>query len=244
MWRKYYSSIGITGDKSLFEKDFNKFTFTHTWRNSIRIIRKYSGIGNNKDVLDAGCGWGRMLFGLVDQYSGMNVTALDFQKDAVEKGRELIGERPNGNKITWISGDVQALDLPDNSFDVIYSARVFQHLNFPEKGAAELVRVLRPGGRFAVFVQNKLCPLNMTYYSRLYTPTQVKKWFDTQPITNVKTTSMDFYPGLLVFNDDLAMRFERILENIPILNLFGGKVLIIGTKCLCPPFPRPPQIVL
>lgn len=231
-WGKYYSSIGVKGNESIFKKEFKKFTFTHTWRNSIRIIQKYSGIGDNKDVLDAGCGWGRMLLGLVDQYSGMNVTALDFQKDAVEKGRELIGEDTNGNKITWTTGDIQAIDVADNSFDVVYSVRVFQHLNSPEKGAAELVRVLRPGGRFVVFIQNKLCPLNMTYYSRLHTPSQVKKWFDTLPIINVRTTSMDFYPGLLAFNDDLAMRFERMLENIPLLNLFGGKVLISGTKCL------------
>jgi len=229
-WAKYYNSIGPDGDKTQFEKDLKKYAFTHSWRNSIRIIQEYSGIDNDKDVLDAGCGWGRMLLGLVDLYSGMNITALDYQQEAIDRGCKFIGESPNGNKITWTTGDIQSLPFPDESFDVIYSARVFQHLNFPEKGAAELIRVLRTGGTFVVFLQNKLCPLNITYYSRLYTPCQVKKWFAGKPVSSLRVASMDFFPGLLALTEEFPLCLERVLECIPLLNQFGGKILISGMK--------------
>ncbi len=44
--------------------------------------------------------------------------------------------------------DAQALDLPDGSFDAVISNFVFHLLPVPGLAAAEVWRVLRPGGRF------------------------------------------------------------------------------------------------
>lgn len=231
-WSKYYSSIEGKNGQEKFNKDFKKYTFTHTWNNSIRIIQKYAGIENGKKILDAGCGWGRLLLGIVDRYSDLKISALDFQADAIEKGKRIIGEKNNNNNIQWVTGDIQNLQFEDNSFDSIYSARVFQHLNSPEKGAEEIFRVLRPGGRFVIFLQNKVCPLNITYYSRLYSPKQVNNWFRSLPVKNLHCTTMDFYPPFLGFGfiRSFSLKIETLLENIPMLNNFGGKVIITGTK--------------
>lgn len=44
--------------------------------------------------------------------------------------------------------DVQALLLPDSSFDLVTSTEVFEHVPDDRRGFGEIHRVLRPGGRF------------------------------------------------------------------------------------------------
>jgi len=52
-----------------------------------------------------------MLLGLVNNYTGMNVTAIDLQESALEIGRKLIGTKSNGNNIKWEVGNLENLQL-------------------------------------------------------------------------------------------------------------------------------------
>lgn len=231
-WTSYYSQVAGEINDEKFKEEFDRYTYTHTWNNSIRIIFENAGIKDGSKILDAGCGWGRLLLGVLEKFNGLNVTALDFQEAAIERGQKLIGNESRDNKIQWVQGDIQKLDFEDNHFDAIYSARVFQHLNNPEIGAKELFRILKPGGKLLIFVQNKICPFNMKYYSRLYSPNQVKHWFDGIDVVDMKVRSMDFYPSFLTSKNSqkFPLATESFLEKIPVLNQFGGKVLITVTK--------------
>ena len=42
--------------------------------------------------------------------------------------------------------DLTSLDLPDNSFDVVYASHVLEHIRDDKLALAEVARVLRPGG--------------------------------------------------------------------------------------------------
>ena len=59
---------------------------------------------------------------------------------------------PNGLEIGFDEGMSTSLPYPDESFDVVLSTLFFHHLSDEAKRqtAAELVRVLRPGGRLVV----------------------------------------------------------------------------------------------
>ena len=46
-----------------------------------------------------------------------------------------------------MTGDVSALDLPDDSFDGVWCERVLQHVDDADVAIGELIRVTRPGGR-------------------------------------------------------------------------------------------------
>ncbi|MFN3884811.1 MAG: methyltransferase domain-containing protein [Rhodocyclaceae bacterium] len=46
--------------------------------------------------------------------------------------------------------DVHAMPFADESFDYVYSLAVFEHLHTPWQAAAEIYRVLKPGGRVYV----------------------------------------------------------------------------------------------
>ena len=64
---------------------------------------------------------------------------------------EYARHRAPGN-CTYVVGEAQALDAPDESFDVVVSSLAVHHIPAEERGAAvrEMFRVLRPGGRLLI----------------------------------------------------------------------------------------------
>jgi SAM-dependent methyltransferase len=52
----------------------------------------------------------------------------------------------------------ERLPYPNNVFDLVLSHEVLEHVQNDRAAAAELVRVLRPGGRAVVFAPNRLYP--------------------------------------------------------------------------------------
>ncbi|GAA1320563.1 methyltransferase domain-containing protein [Pseudonocardia xinjiangensis] len=98
-------------------------------------------------LLDAGCGLGEVArhLGSVVGPRG-SVVALDHSADVISAAHA----RHDGGPVTYVVGDVTALDFPDDHFDGVRSERVLQHLADPAAAIAELVRVTRPGGRVCV----------------------------------------------------------------------------------------------
>ncbi|MGH3859862.1 methyltransferase domain-containing protein [Actinokineospora sp.] len=64
--------------------------------------------------------------------------------------RSIAEERARGSAARFVDGDAYELPFADNTFDAVRCERVFQHLHEPERAAAEIARVLRPGGRAVV----------------------------------------------------------------------------------------------
>ncbi len=107
-------------------------------------------------VLDLGCGAGRHAFEALRR--GAIVVPLDADATeladvrAVAGGMLGAGELPHGADGGVVNGNALALPFPDDSFDRIVASEVLEHIWADEGALAELVRVLRPGGRIAVTV--------------------------------------------------------------------------------------------
>jgi SAM-dependent methyltransferase len=119
--------------------------FTHTRRRRLASLR----IGRGDAVLDAGCGLGEMTRELARHVGvGGRAVGIDASAEMVSEARD--GAARDGSAADHRLGRLEALDLPDRSFDAVYCERVLMHLADPDRALRELLRVLRPGGRLVV----------------------------------------------------------------------------------------------
>lgn len=109
--------------------------------------------GSRKLILDAGCGAGfsgLLFFGALlrnHDYLGIDVSS------AVEVARQRFAEASIPGD--FLRCDLTHLDVPDQSFDMIFSEGVLHHTDSTERSLKYLARKLSPGGRFLFYVYRK-----------------------------------------------------------------------------------------
>jgi SAM-dependent methyltransferase len=117
------------------------------------------GVRPGDRVLDLGCGGGRHAFEAWKR--GATVVALDRSEAelkevrAVTGGMLAAGELADGAPGGELNGDALAVAVRDGSFDAVIASEVLEHVWDDTGALAELVRVLRPGGRLAVTVPTR-----------------------------------------------------------------------------------------
>ncbi|MGH2585326.1 MAG: methyltransferase domain-containing protein [Dehalococcoidia bacterium] len=99
-------------------------------------------------VLEVGCGTGVLTRTLARWPDIDAVVGVDPLPALLHKARELAADLPS---VSFREADGRSLPLEDESFDVVVFDSVLSHMPGPEAGLAEACRVLRPGGRLAVF---------------------------------------------------------------------------------------------
>ena len=99
-------------------------------------------------VLEIGCGTGAIARVLATLPAVAEVVGSDPSALLLAKARELGANIAN---LSFREDDGRALSLPDASFDAVVLHTVLSHVPQPERVLAEAFRVLRPGGRLAVF---------------------------------------------------------------------------------------------
>jgi SAM-dependent methyltransferase len=93
------------------------------------------------EVLDLGAGTGKLTTRLVER--GLSVTAVDPIAEMLDMLRGALPDTPA------LLGSAEQIPLPDNAVDAVLVAQAW-HWFDPERATAEIIRVLRPGGRLGV----------------------------------------------------------------------------------------------
>ena len=106
-------------------------------------------------VLVAGCGVGTYAQQIRQRYTSA-VDAFDIEPARVAAARNFIPDA--------IVSAGEAIPFRDNSFDTVLSHEVIEHVNDDRRSAAEMVRVLKPGGRLLLFCPNRWYPFETHGY--------------------------------------------------------------------------------
>jgi ubiquinone/menaquinone biosynthesis C-methylase UbiE len=115
-----------------------------------RRVLAHAAIAGGEEVLDVGCGTGTLAVAAARAAPDVRVTGLDADPSILARARKKAAAA--GLEIGFDEGMSIALPYGDASFDLVLSTLLFHHLpdDAKRQTAAELVRVLRPGGRLVV----------------------------------------------------------------------------------------------
>ncbi len=109
-------------------------------------------------VLDVAAGRGESALYLAETF-GCEVVGVDHAPDTVQRANRLARERGLAAKVRFEHGDAEQLPFEDHCFEAVLSECAFCTFTDKRTAAAEIARVLRPGGRVGISDLTRSGPL-------------------------------------------------------------------------------------
>ena len=131
----------------------------NTWKRNYNELKERDialfTLGDLKDkaVLDIGCGAAMYVLTFL-KMGAKHVAGIDIVEELLEDGKNYI--KKQGFEADLRIADCTALPHTSNSFDIVFTGDVFEHITHEQKEAciAEVFRVLKAGGIFTIKTPN------------------------------------------------------------------------------------------
>ncbi|MEL7162394.1 MAG: class I SAM-dependent methyltransferase [Bacteroidota bacterium] len=107
------------------------------------------GIQPDEHIADIGAGSGYYTFRMAWEVPGGKVYAVDLQPEMLSIMRRKIAEEGIEN-VELVQGSETAPELEENSVDLVIMVDVYHELSHPREMMQEIVRALKPDGRFVL----------------------------------------------------------------------------------------------
>jgi len=192
---------------------------------------------NPEKVLDICCGTGDLAVRLARTAKpAMHIYGLDYSQPMLTIAAAKAARYRLAAPLTFLHGDVSALPFPDGHFDAIGISFAFRNLTYKnpltEKYLREIIRVMKPGGRF-VIVESSQPPNGFIravshFYLRVFVK-NIGVWIsgNRPAYTYLAESARRFYPaeelaGLLAGAGFSRVSFQRLF--------FGAAAIHIAIK--------------
>jgi SAM-dependent methyltransferase len=159
----------------LFRKYYSGRKFSRTLY--LELIRKYVSTGDR--VLDAGCG----------HYLEF---CREFSPDVQVIGVDLEEKLDTHNEASpfAVRSNLESLPFPPDSFDLVISRSVVEHLENPQRVFEEFRRILKPGGKVIFSTPNKYD------YISIFASLTPYRWHRSMVSRLLRVSEDDIFPTL------------------------------------------------
>jgi ubiquinone/menaquinone biosynthesis C-methylase UbiE len=100
--------------------------------------------GSFAQVIDVGCGFGHSFDELARRFKPDLIVGMD--ADPALQERAGVAAAQCATPVRLHSANAARIDLPDDSFDLVFCHQTFHHIVEQEAAMAEFFRILKPGG--------------------------------------------------------------------------------------------------
>ena len=183
---------------------------------------------DSMNFLDFGYGDGNSSFFFTEYFPLCTYHGIDISSESIEMATK--NSIKNTNFQTF---DGMNIPFEDNTFDVIFTACVFHHIDFKlhQNLFKEIYRVLKPGGKFYIFEHNPWNPVTRHIVNTcpfdadavLLSPTYTKNILN-KVFKNHSTNFILFFPRHKFFS--LFIKLEKFLCKLPL----GGQYYTVTKK--------------
>jgi ubiquinone/menaquinone biosynthesis C-methylase UbiE len=144
-------------------------------------------VGNDKYVLDVGCGVG-VTPCYIAKGHGCRVVGVDINEEMIERSRERASRENVTDLVTFRVADAQDLPFDDDLFDAVITESVTAFPEDKQKAVLEYTRVTKPGGYVG---------LNEGTWLKVPPPPEMVAWASQDLGANVKPLTSAEWVGLL-----------------------------------------------
>jgi SAM-dependent methyltransferase len=149
-YERYYDAMTRSRAHAVFcERVFGRNLCQHGFADLMQLdaLIEASHLSAGQHALDLGCGNG-MIAEYISDRTGAHITGLDYIPAAIRHAQARTAAK--ADRLAFIVGDINALDLEDGAFDVIISIDTMYFSNDTTATLGQLLAALRPGGRMAI----------------------------------------------------------------------------------------------
>ncbi|MFZ2969686.1 MAG: class I SAM-dependent methyltransferase [Minisyncoccia bacterium] len=234
--KKYLPGIKYLEDHFLFDLPI--------YRNLRIVLFLAKKIPENSKILDWGCGYGDSSYMLGSIRPDLDIISYDVLSSPPW---EILSKKENLHKIT--DSNEKKLPFETGCFDAVMGIGVLEHVKDQSDSLREIRRVLKPEGKFYVFLYpNKLSYtekfqkiIGNPHHDRPLGMKELKKTLidsgfsveteEYQLILPIMLSRFPFFVRKLYNNlGNLISAANSILEKMPVINRFSSNIAIICRK--------------
>lgn len=144
----------VISDNQLLAERYDKVS-EGQFNNGLILIEKL-GVKKGQNVLDIGCGTGRLTLHAANKVCpGGSVVGIDLSVQRIEVAQRKIRDAPVKNLIFEVGNSNDLNHFKNNSFDIVYLNVVLHWIQEKEDAFDQIYRVLKPGGKLGITTGNK-----------------------------------------------------------------------------------------